>query len=63
MVKGSLEDLTDVEIRAEGLFPMDFGDASFTSFEGDENWLKAFAQYPQIDPMNPTPGWYAGKIH
>jgi len=42
---------------------MDFGDAGFTSFEGSVDWIKCFQQYPQIDPMNPEPGWYVGKIH
>lgn len=61
--QGSLEDLSNIIIRAEGLFPMDYGDSAFTSFEGDENWLKCFQQYPQVDPMSPQPGWYIGKIH
>lgn len=63
ITKGSIEDLQNLEIIAHAVYPMDFGDATFTSFEGNDDWLKAFAQYPQVDPMNPTPGWYVGKIH
>jgi len=53
----------ELELRAVGLYPMDFGDATFTSFEGDEKWLKAFSVYPQVDPIKPEPGYYIGKIH
>lgn len=63
LIKGSLEDLTEVEIKAEAVFVMDFGTATFTSFEGNEDWIKCFQQYPQIDPINPQPGWYCSKIH
>ncbi len=52
-----------LELRAVAVFPMDYGTATFTSFEGNEDWLKMFEQFPQIDPINPTPGWYIGKIH
>lgn len=52
-----------LELRAEAVFPMDYGTATFTSFEGNEDWLKCFATFPDIDPINPTPGWYIGKIH
>lgn len=62
-VNGSINDLDNLEIEAEGLFPMDYGDATFTSFEGGEDWLKCFYQYPQINPISPEPGWYLGKIH
>lgn len=61
--KGGIDDLANLEIRAEGLFPMDFGDATFTSFEGDHSWLECFRIYPQVDPMKPEPGWYIGKLH
>lgn len=63
LTKGSIEDLTNLEIRAEAVFPMDYGDASFTSFEGNEDWMKTFQQFPQIDPITPQAGWYIGKIH
>lgn len=63
VIEGSLQELNKLVVRAEGLFPMDYGDSTFTSFEGDENWLKCFSQYPQIDPIDPKPGWYIGKIH
>lgn len=68
--EGTIEAFTDpknekayLELKAEALYPMDFGDATFTSFEGNEDWLKCFEQYPEIDPMKPEPGWYIGKIH
>jgi hypothetical protein len=61
--KGSLEDLTDVEITAEAVFPMDYGDSTFTSFEGNADWLTMFSLFPQVNPMTPEPGWYIGKIH
>lgn len=66
--EGSINDLmtdkeADMEIWADALFPMDYGDTTFTSFEGNENYLKAFEQYPEIDPFDPKPGWYLGKIH
>lgn len=63
LLRGSITDLENVEIKAEGLYPMDYGDSTFTSFEGDENWFKCFQQYPQIDPITPQPGWFIGKIH
>lgn len=63
LVKGGLEDLENIEIEAHAVFPMDFGEAAFTSFEGNENWIKCFEQFPQIDPMSPQPGWYISKIH
>lgn len=63
MLRGSITDLANIEIRAEGLYPMDYGDSTFTSFEGDDNWFKCFQQYPQIDPITPQPGWFIGKIH
>lgn len=63
VTKGSVHDLANLEMRAEAMFPMDYGDATFTSFEGDENWLKCFQQFPQIDPITSQPGWYIGKIH
>lgn len=63
LVQGSLENLADLNIRCHAVFPMDFGDGTFTSFEGNDNWIKAFTQFPQIDPIAPTPGWYVNKIH
>ncbi len=68
LTEGSIDDLmteneSKIELWAHGLYPMDYGDATFTSFEGNESWLKAFEKYPEIDPFNPTPGWYVGKIH
>lgn len=63
LLNGSIQDLSDVVIKAEAIFPMDFGDSTFTSFEGDDNWLKCFEQFPQIDPITPQAGWYVGKLH
>jgi hypothetical protein len=57
------DDKAYLELRAEAVFPMDYGTATFTSFEGNEDWIKCFETFPQIDPMNPEPGWYIGKIH
>lgn len=42
---------------------MDFGDATFTSFDKPEDWIKCFEQFPQIDPEKAQEGWYLGKIH
>lgn len=42
---------------------MDFGDATFTSFEASNSWITAFAVFPQVDPLTPSPGWFIGKIH
>ena len=61
--KGGLDDLANIEIRAEAVFPMDYGDATFTSFEGNEDWIKCFEQFPQIDPIKRQEGWYCSKIH
>jgi hypothetical protein len=63
VLKGSLTDLANLEIKCHALFPMDFGDATFTSFEGDQSWITCFQQFPQINPINPTEGWYIGKLH
>jgi hypothetical protein len=63
ITKGGVEDLKNLEIRAEHVYPMDFGDATFTSFEGNEEWLKCFEQYPQINPLTKDPNWFLGKIH
>lgn len=52
-----------LELRAEAVFPMDYGTATFTSFEGNGDWMKCFETFPQIDPIKPEPGWYIGKIH
>lgn len=61
--KGGLDDLSNIKIRAEAVFPMDYGDSTFTSFEGDENWIKCFEKFPQIDPVKREEGWYVSKIH
>ena len=63
VIRGSVNDLENLEIKAHAVFPMDFGDATFTSFEASDYWLTAFSRFPQIDPLTPTPGWYLGKIH
>lgn len=45
---------------------MDFGEPGFTSFEGNEDWFKFFAKYPQVDPVLRTAtdtAWFIGKIH
>lgn len=55
----------DIELRAENVFLMDFGDAAFTSFEGSEDYIKFFEQFPQIDPTrdDKANGYYIGKLH
>lgn len=68
ILQGSIDDLmteneVNMEIYCHGVCPMDYGDATFTSFEGNENWMKAFKHYPEIDPFEPKPKWYIGKIH
>lgn len=63
VLEGSVVELDKLRIKAHGVFPMDFGDATFTSFEGNEDWLKCFQTYPQIDPIAPKEGWYCAKIH
>jgi len=63
IVKGGIEDLENLEIRCEACFPMDFGDATFTSFEGGEGWLDFFNQFPQVNPLTKEPDWFIGKIH
>ncbi len=63
MEEGGLQDLENILITADALYPMDFGEAGFTSFQGGVDWVKAFGQFPQIDPVEPVPGWYVGKIH
>ncbi len=63
VLKGGLEDLQNLELKAHAVFPMDFGDATFTSFEASDYWLSAFEKFPQVDPLTPQPGWYIGKIH
>jgi hypothetical protein len=65
IVKGGIEDLDILEINCEQVYPMDFGDATFTSFDGDEEWIKFFEQFPEIDPIKKQPGsnWHIGKIH
>jgi len=47
------------------VFLMDLGDATFTSFEGGEDWIKFYEKFPQVDPIeNPTSHpWYVGKVH
>jgi hypothetical protein len=63
VVSGTIEKPETLELETLGIYPMDFGEAAFTSFEGDEKWIKAFTAFPQINPMSPTPGHYVGKIH
>ena len=63
MEEGGLNDLEHIQITADSLYPMDFGEAGFTSFEGGNDWIKAFTQFPVIDPIEPVAGWYVGKIH
>lgn len=58
--------MANLEISAESCFPMDFGEPGFTSFEGNEDWFKFFAKYPQVDPILRTAAdaaWFIGKIH
>lgn len=59
-----LED-NEVEISAEHVFPMDFGDAAYTEFAGSEDWIKYFELYPQVDPLrdDKNNGYYTGKLH
>lgn len=68
--EGTIEDFVNpdkpeakLELSTVGIFPMDFGDATFTSFEAGEDWIKCFEQFPQIDPVSAEPGYYLGKIH
>lgn len=65
ILEGSLEDLPNLKISCEQLYLMDFGDATFTSFEAGEDWLKFYELFPQVDPIeNPNSHpWYVGKIH
>lgn len=63
VLKGSVDELDKMMLSAEAMFPMDFGSETFTSFEGDERWIKCFERFPKVDPVAPTPGWYVGKIH
>lgn len=57
------EGIKELEIRAEAVFPMDFGDATFTSFEGSPAWFKLFDEFPQVDPIKKEANWFIGKIH
>lgn len=66
ITKGGIDDIENLEIACEAVFLMDFGDATFTSFEGNaEDYLKFFDQYPQIDPVKKEKDspWFIGKIH
>lgn len=65
IVSGSLEDIDNLVIKCHDVFVMDFGDATFTSFEGGEDWVKFFEQFPQVSPLNPNrdPKWFVSKIH
>lgn len=47
------------------VFLMDFGDATFTSFEGNTDWIKFFQQFPEIDPTKRKPDskFFIGKLH
>lgn len=67
IVSGSLEERKDLVISCEHVFPMDFGNATFTSFEGNEDWLTFFELFPQFDPTIPKeqkePGWLLAKAH
>jgi len=65
ILEGSLEDVQNLKISCEQLYLMDFGDATFTSFEAGEDWLKFYELFPQVDPIeNPqSHPWYVAKIH
>jgi len=70
VTKGSVEEFLDndeaeLELTCENVFLMDFGDATFTSFEGNESWIKFFELFPQIDPtrQDKDNGYYIGKLH
>jgi proteasome lid subunit RPN8/RPN11 len=66
ITEGSIEKPDELEITCEEAFLMDLGDATFTSFEANTDWLKFFEMFPQVDPTNerkPDNKWYIGKIH
>lgn len=52
ILEGTIEEPSKLKIQTEGIFPMDFGDATFTSFEGDERMFKLMEQFPQVDPLS-----------
>jgi len=65
ILEGSIENPNNLKISCENLFLMDFGDATFTSFEAGDDWLKFYELFPQLDPVENTQThpWYVGKIH
>ena len=63
ITRGGLKNLKSIQLETVGIYPMDYGTSTFTSFVGGEDWIKAFEVYPEIDPHDPQPGYYIGKIH
>lgn len=65
VLNGGVNDLENINIKAHAIFPMDIGEAAFTSFEDPEDWVKCFTQFPQVDPhkREVNSNWYLGKVH
>lgn len=65
ITKGGINNLEEMEVTAEAVFPMDFGDATFTSFDGSAKFIDVFDQFPQVDPIKREANsqWFIGKIH
>ena len=62
---GGIDDIANLIIKCHDVFPMDFGDATFTSFEGNNDWVKFFEQFPAVSPLNPSRNdkWFLAKLH
>lgn len=63
ILKGGIDDLANLSIRCHAVFPLDYGDATFTSFESSAAWFDLFDQFPQVDPAKEKTNWHIGKIH
>ena len=65
VIRHFLNEQDNLELTCEDLFPMDFGDATFTSFEAGVDYIKFFELYPQVDPTREDKGnsYYYGKVH
>lgn len=59
------DEAAPLEMTCEKFFLMDFGDSTFTSFEGSEDWITFFEKFPEVDPTreDKNNGYYIGKLH
>jgi hypothetical protein len=59
----NLEVPEEVVIRAEAVFPMDFGSSGYTEYDLSEGILELYEKFPQADPSEGNPTLRIGQLH